>query len=535
MMAEQWFEEKFANLQIDGNSRLDGLSQIHEKLQGLNPDEIANVITHSQVQLSTVFACVEKVSRYNRRNPPPYHPCSHTAPFSLPPSQQTTVACDILSLCLSSLDLNSDKDDNVLLIDDMIRHPNESVKLIGLTQLERLVRKEPEQTRSPSLVAEVIRCLEPPSTSIGSLAVKILSQLLPRHFDAPEVSAAIEAAAGCSSSVAKCRVYDVVVTFSCNSPQNMRRVEKILERIIADLSSDDLLLQLSVMEILSQLVVKDYGLAYLEEQGLFPRLMAALENIDMMHILFPGFIKFFGSVANAHPDKIFTKFSHICRPLFETIISNDSSTLSPCLETLGVLGRSRHGKIGLSGLSLVCPEGDMKMVLMEMSMFLSTLPTEEQIRILNCLELLFRLEAEGGDDADDVGDANASPDNRVCLITETWYKFLDRGPGLKILMAYLRNPFPDIKLAGFGVLKSIVGYPWGQAAVADTAGLLEYILDRGADFNTEAFQAKFEILLVLNRFNGDFSEAQQKEIKDYVAKGPFYKKGITEVAIENHQ
>lgn len=438
------------------------------------------------------------------------------------------MACDILSLCLSSLDLNSEKDDNVLLIDDMIRHPNESVKLIGLTQLERLVRKEPDQMRNPSLVAEVIRCLELRSTSIGSLAVKILNQLLPRHFDAPEVSEAIESA-GCTSSIAKCRVYDVVVTFSCNSAQNMRRVEKILERIIADLSSDDLLLQLSVMEILSQLVVKDYGLAYLEEQGLFPRLMAALENIDMMHILFPGFIKFFGSVANAHPDKIFTKFSHICKPLFETIISNDSSTLSPCLETLGVLGRSKHGKIGLSGLSLVCPEGDMKMVLMEMAMFLSTLPTEEQIRILNCLELLFRLEAEGED-----GD-NSSPDNRICLITESWYKFLDRGPGLKILMAYLRNPFPDIKLAGFGVLKSIVDYPWGQAAVADTAGLLEYILDRGADFNTEAFQAKFEILLVLNRFNGDFSEAQQKEIKEYVAKGPFYKKGITEVAIENQQ
>lgn len=62
-MADQWFEEKFANLQIDGGSRLDGLSQIHEKLQALNPDEIANVITHSQVQLSTVFACVEKVAR----------------------------------------------------------------------------------------------------------------------------------------------------------------------------------------------------------------------------------------------------------------------------------------------------------------------------------------------------------------------------------------------------------------------------------------------------------------------------------------
>lgn len=166
------------------------------------------------------------------------------------------------------------------------------------------------------------------------------------------------------------------------------------------------------------------------------------------------------------------------------------------------------------------------MVLMEMAMFLTTLPTEEQIRILNCLELLFRHEPEGHE---------STPDNRICSITESWYTHLDRGPGLKTLLGYLRNPFPDIKLAGLGVLKSVVDYPWGRAAVAETAGLLEYILDRSADFNTEAFRAKFEVLNVLNRHNDGFSEAQQNDIKNYVARGPFYKKGITEVAVEGGQ
>lgn len=436
------------------------------------------------------------------------------------------MACDILSLCLSSLDLKNDHD-NVLLLDDMIRHANENVKIIGLTQLERLVNKHPESHHQSAIILDVIRCLELPSTPVGTLAMKILYIELPKHFGSADVLSAIESA-GSSSTTSKCRVYEIVVKVAAASATNMQRVESILERILADLASDDILLQLNVMEILSELVVTEHGLAYLEQQGLFPRLMTALENIDMMPILFPGFIKFFGSVANSHPEKIFTKFSHICKPLFETIIANDSSTLSPCLETLGVLGRSKQGKVGLSGLTLVCPEGDMKMVLMEIAMYLNTLPTEEQIRILNCLELLFRLQPEEGETEEQT---IANPDNRISSITEQWYKYLDRGPGLKTLLQYTRNPFPDIKLAGFGVLKSVVDYAWGRKALADTAGLLEYLLDRSTDSNTEAFQAKYEILRCLNKFNSGFGEAQQKEIRDYVAKGPFYKKGQTEVAL----
>lgn len=409
-----------------------------------------------------------------------------------------------------------------MLLDDMIRHTNEEVKIIGLTQLERLVKKRPETIQSSATIVDVINCLEVANTTVGTLSMKILAVVLSAHFDAAEVKDALEAAGTCS--ISKCRVYEVIVGLACESHANMQRAEPIILRIVADLSSDDILLQLNVLEILSQLVSLDYGLKCLEEHGLFPRLLTALENIDMMHILFPGFIKFFGSIANSHPHKIFTKYSYICKPLFETIISNYSSTLGPCLDTLGVLGRSKQGKIGLSVLNLVCPDGDMKMVLMEITMFLSTLPTEEQIRILNCLELLFLWDKDA--------EGNAMPDNRISTITESWYKFLDKGPGLKVLMSYCRNPFPDIKLAGLGVIKSIVDYSWGRAAIAETAGLVEYLLDRGADFNTEAFQAKFDILQCLNVHSDQLSEGQQSEIKDYIAKGPFYKKGITDVAVE---
>lgn len=52
------FQNKFCNLQIDGN-----LSEINEYLNTLNPEDIADILNQNNIQLSSVLACVENVSR----------------------------------------------------------------------------------------------------------------------------------------------------------------------------------------------------------------------------------------------------------------------------------------------------------------------------------------------------------------------------------------------------------------------------------------------------------------------------------------
>lgn len=63
-MADSWFQDKFAKLQIDEN-RLGDLSDIHDTLQTLNSTEIAQKLSHNKIQLSTVLNCCvkEDVSR----------------------------------------------------------------------------------------------------------------------------------------------------------------------------------------------------------------------------------------------------------------------------------------------------------------------------------------------------------------------------------------------------------------------------------------------------------------------------------------
>ena len=118
-------------------------------------------------------------------------------------------------------------------------------------------------------------------------------------------------------------------------------------------------------------------------------MISSLEFIDSMSILLPGFIKFLGCVASSHPEKIFQKYSQSCKLLFETVSMNYPETLGPALDTLGILGVSKEGKIGLDEVN----SNSGNDIMAQMKSILQS-STNDKIRVLNCLEMLFRSEEE---------------------------------------------------------------------------------------------------------------------------------------------
>ena len=98
-------------------------------------------------------------------------------------------------------------------------------------------------------------------------------------------------------------------------------------------------------------------------------------------------------------------------------------------------------------------------------------------------------------------------------------------------MDYIKNPFPDMKRAALGLLKAIVGHRWGQTYLLNTGGFVEYLLDRKQEADKDVVLDKYEVILVLAA-STVFDEQTASELKRYVAEGPFYVHGITEVAIE---
>jgi hypothetical protein len=45
-----------------------------------------------------------------------------------------------------------------------------------------------------------------------------------------------------------------------------------------------------------------------------------------------------------------------------------------------------------------------------------------------------------------------------------------------------KNPFSELRLGGFGVLKAIAGQVWGQEAIRDTPGEMEAIFEQNILF-----------------------------------------------------
>lgn len=147
------------------------------------------------------------------------------------------------------------------------------------------------------------------------------------------------------------------------------------------------------------------------------------------------------------------------------------------------------------------------------------LPTPLKIRALSSLNTVFQCEP-----------ANYQ-NNQIGSITEQWFVALSGAENLALIYGFCQNPFPEIKLATLALLRSICKYPWGQISLSRTAGFIEYLLDRKAEFDKDIMHEKYVILKDLSS-SIVFDTTIGEQINQYIAEGAFYVQGITEVAID---
>lgn len=146
------------------------------------------------------------------------------------------------------------------------------------------------------------------------------------------------------------------------------------------------------------------------------------------------------------------------------------------------------------------------------------LPIPLQVRALNCLEILFRPEA------------NRPANNEIYSISEFWFSSLTGTNQLTFVQDFSRNPFPELKIAALVLLRSICTYRWGQRALNETAGFIEYLLDRSIEFDKDAIHEKYNVIKVLGD-SSEFPATTIQQIKQYIKDGAFYVQGVMEVAV----
>jgi 26S proteasome non-ATPase regulatory subunit 5 len=266
--------------------------------------------------------------------------------------------------------------------------------------------------------------------------------------------------------------------------------------------------------LLSQLGLTKHGYNYLELNDTLKKLAGMLEGDDILTIQLcePGVLKFFGNMAHWKPMEMLAKYPNLFQRIFNNLDSGDFTIIGVSVETLGHIGLSNDGKITLdsTGCSI---ENAIKSV----SKSLPSVPSETKVRSLNCLENLLQIE---------------EPNNQIMAITKKWYSLIDDNP-TDFIWNYAKNPFSELRLGGFGVLKAIAGQVWGQEAIRDTPGMLEFLLDRNVETMKECKEAKYGIVELLAN-SEVFDHVATKKLDKFIKEGPFYVQAVMEVAIEGN-
>lgn len=247
---------------------------------------------------------------------------------------------------MSNLDV-ADTTKNCYYLERTLEHTNDGVKVIGLNEVDRINKQFPNQLFSQNVIIAVLKCLESTQEKIGILAVKLLPTILPKLLTDHSVHINLNRLLTCSDLI-RCRVYDVSIAIAKESQDNLGCVHYVIDRMCTDLVTSDILLELNVLEFLSDLAQTDHGWLYLENKGIFKKIAEKLDNLEnnpLKNILFPGYMKFFGNVALKQPAKIIQGFPLFINALMdllsERLVSDadGETTLPVVFDTLGERNR----------------------------------------------------------------------------------------------------------------------------------------------------------------------------------------------------
>lgn len=103
------------------------------------------------------------------------------------------------------------------------------------------------------------------------------------------------------------------------------------------------------------------------------------------------------------------------------------------------------------------------------------------------------------------------------------------------ILSVVRQPFPELHLAGLELLLSLSRWEWGQKKMHGVPGLVEYLLDRRTENTRKGKELKFEIMRILSvspSTEAVFGSPGLVKFKTYMLEGPFHVAEEASVAME---
>lgn len=355
---------------------------------------------------------------------------------------------------MTNLKINEEPDLSDI-VEKIIKHPNAKVKTVAVRFVEKNLKQSPA-LHNVSTVLLFIECLQSDETSVGVPSIQILIDLLsmPNFLDDSAVKQQLVSALDGANETVALRIYSIAVGVSKHDAKMLDKAEFLLEKCLSEIDKNDMLVMMNVLEVLKDLCLQSYGLVYLENKGVFTKLMKKIETFNedpLSTIMIPGLMKFFGSVAVIFPEKIFNAYPGLINLLFNCLLSDDFLLLFPSLDTLGNLARFENGKRALDALDADQCANVMKHI----AKAIPSYPSELKVRALNCLENVFWI------------DSTVPKNNQINYICQKWFNCVF-GSDLSSLLTFCQTPFEDISISAFKCLLALSYHDFGQRGIAST-------------------------------------------------------------------
>ncbi|XP_038220245.1 26S proteasome non-ATPase regulatory subunit 5 [Zerene cesonia] len=435
------------------------------------------------------------------------------------------LSCEVLKKCFEIIEPADVIRQYITYLMYLLRHEKVSVRQVAVEVVYKILMTNSSAISVPQhidIFVAVAQMVCDRDVAIANKAVLITSNLPEDAY--PKVLEEMRIAFNCNTS-SKCNAFEIVVNISSKSPDLFKLCmdQGYINFMVSELQSDDILYQMNILELLSQLARTPYGMNYLIENGSFKQMVQQLQDLrnnPLGGLLMTGYIKFFGTVTYQYSKEIINEYPVLVETLLEGFDSNDQTIIPVVLDTFGIIGSTIEGKLCLAAFGSKFTQAVEKVGEM-----IRNSPTDIKVRALICFSHLISVEQDSQSKTKPI-------DHRVTLMTREWFRSLSKQPAsIETLFGVCQNPFPDIRFSAFTLLDAVCQHKWGEDLVANCAGFIEFLLDRTLDYKKQLMELKYDIIKRLSKSTA-FEANTLMRLQTYVDQGPFYSETIMQVAME---
>ncbi|PAV62822.1 hypothetical protein WR25_17843 [Diploscapter pachys] len=295
------------------------------------------------------------------------------------------------------------------------------------------------------------------------------------------------------------RIYQVAISsLKSDKTTVVETTKTILTRAVNELEGDDVLQQLSVMDLFANVaIVSAVAAQFVGEVGLTQRvydLMQKCKDEPDGGFLYPACIKFFGSLSYCYPEAI-TAYPAFLPAVIDQISMFDrldASTRLLAFDTFAHIAHKQEAKTKIQGI--LGTEG-LKRTLSHFGAACASGPVDLRTRHIDALAVMF----EHGEETQ----------------LSNWFKEL--GDGFPHFSAVsVSKPFKDLKIALLRLFHAVLSREFGKQTYIPMAEFSEWLLNRKSEPDWECAQLKEDLIKrLIDSPSAFISPEFRQKLRDY--------------------